>query len=287
VNPILTTTVAEIRRQIASARRGGASIGFVPTMGALHAGHGALMERARRECDYVAASIFVNPIQFDRVEDYQAYLIDLPRDVEFCGNRGVDVVFAPTPETMYPGEQRTFVDVVGLSETLCGAFRPGHFRGVATVVAKLFNIVAPDRAYFGEKDAQQLAIIQHMVADLNLPIEIVPVPIVREPDGLALSSRNRRLSPDERREAPALFQALQQAAERVSQGCECSADVRRSAFERLADAPGIRVEYLEVVDPETMLPVDRIAGPVRIAAAVWLGKTRLIDNIFCLFPAAT
>ena len=237
------------------------------------------MERARKDCDYVAVSIFVNPIQFDRPDDYNAYMIDLPRDLAFCGERGVDLVFAPRPEEMYPREQRRFVDVAGLSEHLCGAFRPGHFRGVATVVSKLFNIVQPDRAYFGEKDAQQLSIIQRMVADLNFPIEIVPVPIVRESDGLALSSRNRRLTADERRIAPALFQALKRAAACVADGCESVAEVRRSAFERLAETPELRVEYLEVVDPQSMLPVEEIIAPVRIAAAVWLGDTRLIDNV--------
>jgi pantoate--beta-alanine ligase len=284
VDPIVLSTIAEVRREIAQARAAGKSIGFVPTMGALHEGHGALMDRARRQCDYVAVSIFVNPIQFDRRDDYEAYRIDLSCDTAFCAGRGVDMVFAPPPTEMYPSEPLAYVDVARLSEHLCGAFRPGHFRGVATVVAKLFNIVAPDKAYFGEKDAQQLAIIERMVADLNFPIEIVPVPIVREADGLALSSRNRRLGPADRAVAPALFQALQRAAARVAEGCGSAAEVRNAAFQRFAETPQMRVEYFEVVDPATMSPVERISGPVRIAAAVWLGGTRLIDNVYCAPP---
>ena len=186
-------SIAEARAQIAAARREGRDIGLVPTMGALHAGHGALIEQARRESGFVAVSIFVNPIQFDRPEDYQGYSINLDADLQFCADRGADLVFAPSPPEMYPVPVQTAVEAGGLSEHLCGKFRPGHFRGVATVVAKLFHIVTPDRAYFGEKDAQQLAIIERMVADLNFPIEIIPVPTVREADGLAISSRNARL----------------------------------------------------------------------------------------------
>src|SRR5581483_4148824 len=183
---ICATTIAQIRERVAAARHEGRIVGLVPTMGALHAGHGALMDRARKDSGLVVVSIFVNPIQFDRPEDYQAYTINLDADLEFCAARGVDAVFAPAPTEMYPEPIVTAVEVAGLSEHLCGKFRLGHFRGVATVVTKLFHIVAPDRAYFGEKDAQQLAIIERMVADLNFPIKIVPVLTVREPDGLAL-----------------------------------------------------------------------------------------------------
>jgi len=249
-------------------------------MGALHAGHGALIDRARAECGFVAVSVFVNPTQFDRKDDYDRYPRTIEADLDFCGARGVDVVFAPEPVEMYPEPQRTYIEVAEVSERLCGEFRPGHFRGVATVVAKLFNIVAPDVAYFGEKDAQQLAVIQTMVRDLNMTVEIRPVPTVREADGLALSSRNQRLSAEERRVAPVLYKGLQAAAERVRAGGN-SAEARCAALDLIAREPLVRVEYLEVVDPRSMLPVERPAGPVRIAVAAWLGTTRLIDNVYC------
>jgi pantoate--beta-alanine ligase len=200
--PELIGAIPCLRARLKGIRATGRIIGLTPTMGALHAGHGALIERARTESDVVVVSIFVNPIQFDRPDDYAAYRIDLPGDLEYCGKLGADVVFAPAPGEMYPEPPSTFVEVSGVSEHLCGAFRPGHFRGVATVVAKLFHIVEPHRAYFGEKDAQQLAVIRRMAADLNIPVEIVPVATVREPDGLAMSSRNRRLTPAERQAAP-------------------------------------------------------------------------------------
>jgi pantoate--beta-alanine ligase len=283
----MIAAIAELRRVLAEARKQGRSIALVPTMGALHAGHGALMERARREADCVVASIFVNPIQFDRPEDYAAYRIDLDRDLEFCAARGVDLVFAPRPEEMYRAGASTFVEVGGVTDHLEGKFRPGHFRGVATVVAKLFHIVQPDKAYFGEKDAQQLAVIGRMVVDLDIPVEIVPVATVREPDGLALSSRNRRLSEEERRAAPALYHALQIAGECVASGCTSAAAVREAALERLRAEPLFRVEYLEVADPATMTPLADVTGPVRILAAAWLGKTRLIDNVPAVRQSST
>jgi pantoate--beta-alanine ligase len=221
----------------------------------------------------------VNPTQFDRPDDYAAYPINLEHDLDFCAAHHADAVFAPPVEEMYPTPLKTFVEVSGVSEHLCGKFRPGHFRGVATVVTKLLNIVAPDRAYFGEKDAQQLAVIQRLAADLNIPVEIVPVATVREKDGLALSSRNQRLSPEERGAAPALFKALQLAQKRISGGCGCAAEAKQIAIETLKAAPQIRIEYVEVVDAATMEPVEQINGPVRIAAAIWLGNTRLIDNL--------
>ncbi|MGH9719404.1 MAG: pantoate--beta-alanine ligase [Bryobacteraceae bacterium] len=273
--------IPEARRRLAEVRENARTIGLVPTMGALHGGHGALIEHARRETDCVVVSIFVNPIQFDRPEDYEAYQVNLERDRDFCETRGVDIIFAPAPSAVYAPQHNTFVEVMRLPDHLCGKFRPGHFRGVATVVAKLLNIVAPDKAYFGEKDVQQLAIIQRMVADLNIPVEIVPVATVREPDGLASSSRNQRLSPEERRIAPALFEALDAARSRVAAGCVEVSEIRQAALLRLQKEPQIRVEYLEVVDPLTMAPVENVAGPVRIAAAVWLGATRLIDNVYC------
>ena len=278
-------TIAGMRLHLAGVRQAGARvIGLVPTMGALHPGHGALMDRARAECDYVVASIFVNPIQFDRPEDYAAYAVDLSSDLEFCAARGVDAVFAPAAAEMYPEPAQTLVEVTGVSEPLEGKFRPGHFRGVATVVAKLLHIVSADKAYFGEKDAQQLAVISRMVRDLNFPVEIVPVATVREPDGLAWSSRNRRLDAEERRVAPALYQALQMAAQRLERGSRSAAEIRQAALDRLAAEPLIRVEYVEVADPASMAPLDAVSGPVRIAAAIWLGKTRLIDNLDCMPP---
>jgi pantoate--beta-alanine ligase len=269
---------AELRSQLAQLRDGGQVIGLVPTMGALHAGHAALIERARADCNAVVVSIFVNPIQFDRRDDYDAYTIDLAKDVEFCAALGADFVFAPSAPEMYPEPASTFVEVAGVSAHLCGKFRPGHFRGVATVVAKLFNIIAPHKAYFGEKDAQQLAVIERMVADLNMPIEIVSVLTVREPDGLAVSSRNSRLTGEERQAAAALYQALKIGEDCIRKGWTSAAQVRSAALAHLQQPPW-RVEYLEVVDASSMTPVAQVAGPVRIAAAAWLGAVRLIDNV--------
>jgi pantoate--beta-alanine ligase len=285
MTPELIHTIAELREKLSAVRRRGAVIGVVPTMGGLHAGHGRLMERARQESDYVVVTIFVNPIQFNQKDDYDRYPRTLATDLEFCAARGVDLVFAPPVEEMYPGPQRAFVDVTTLTDHLCGAFRPGHFRGVATVVMKLLNIVQPDRAYFGEKDAQQLAVIRRMVSDLNLPVIIVGVPTVREADGLAISSRNQRLSPEERRIATALYRALKIAEDLIFDGRIDVAEIKQEALRMLQAEPGIRVEYLEIVEPEEMQPVTRIEGPVRIAGAVWVGSTRLIDNVLCT-PAA-
>jgi pantoate--beta-alanine ligase len=282
----LLRTIPEVRHSLAEVRRRGCTVGFVPTMGALHAAHGALIRRAREESDAVVVSIFVNPIQFDRGEDYDRYPRTLPTDVEFCTALGVDVVFAPDASEMYAEPQLTFVEVSSLSERLCGEFRPGHFRGVATVVSKLFNVVQPDKAYFGEKDAQQLAIVRKMVADLNVPVTIVAVATVREPDGLAMSSRNRRLDAEQRRIAPTLYQALQTAAQRIASGATSPEEVRGAALAVLRSQPGIGVEYLEIVDPERMQPVERIVGPVCVAGAVWIGSTRLIDNLLGRPPAA-
>jgi len=275
----LLHSIAEIRNRLLLPRLRDRTIGLVPTMGALHGGHAALLDRARAECAVVVVSIFVNPMQFDRPDDFDAYTIDLAKDVAFCAGLGADLVFAPSTQEMYPEEPSTFVEVEGISEHLCGMFRPGHFRGVATVVAKLLNIVGPGKAYFGEKDAQQLAVVRRMVADLNMPTEIVPVPTVREPDGLALSSRNQRLTAEERKVAPLLYKALQLAAGYIRDGCKSAAEVRDLAIAYLQARPEFRVEYLEVVDAESMTPVEQIAGPVRIAAAAWLGAVRLIDNV--------
>ena len=272
-------SIEEIRRIVSGVRRAGRSSGLVPTMGALHAGHGRLIEIARRESDFVVVSVFVNPTQFDRAEDYSRYPRTLASDVEFCAALGVDAVFAPAVEEMYPRPQRTLVEVQGVSEHLCGRFRPGHFRGVATVVLKLLNIIQPDRAYFGEKDAQQLAVIRRMAADLNVSSAIVDVPTVRDADGLALSSRNGRLSAGERLVAPVLNRALQAAEAFIIAGMTSAEEVRSAALRVFEQHPEVRVEYLEIVDPDEMQPVEQIIGPVRIAGAVWIGKTRLIDNV--------
>jgi pantoate--beta-alanine ligase len=282
----IAPSIGELRELLAEVRRDGKTIGLVPTMGALHAGHARLIEHARRECHYVTVSLFVNPTQFNQQEDYQRYPRDFARDQELCEGPGVDCIFAPSVEEMYPRPLRTSVDVAVVSEGLCGAFRPGHFRGVATVVAKLFDIVQPDYAYFGEKDAQQLAVIRRMVADLNLPVVIRPVPTVREPDGLALSSRNQLLNAEERRIAIVLYQALQAAANVIAGGESDAAAVKRQAQALFNRQPLVRLEYFEIVDPEEMQPVERITGPVRIAGAIWVGSTRLIDNVLATPPNA-
>jgi pantoate--beta-alanine ligase len=275
----LVHTIAGVREAAARFRGAAKAIGLVPTMGALHAGHGRLIETARAECGAVVVSVFVNPIQFDRQDDYERYPRTLASDAGFAEARGADLVFAPEIAEMYPCRERAFVEVEALTGHLCGKFRPGHFRGVATVVTKLLNIVQPDRAYFGEKDAQQLAVIRRMVADLNLPVEIVGVPTVREADGLALSSRNQRLSAAERAVAPVLYQALRAAEAVIARGEGDPERAKSAALEVLGAEPRIRVEYFEIVDAGELQPVAEIVGPVLIAAAVWLGGTRLIDNV--------
>jgi pantoate--beta-alanine ligase len=269
----------KLRERLDAVRRGNRSIGFVPTMGALHAGHARLLEIARRENDFVVTSIFVNPLQFDRKEDLDAYPQRLEEDLRVCTGCGVDLVFAPAVREMYPREQLTFVEVPALGEHLCGRYRPGHFRGAATVVLKLFNMVQPERAYFGEKDAQQLAIIRRMVQDLNVPVTVVPVATVREPDGLALSSRNKNLTAAQREIAPVLSRALRAAAGLIENGERSVAAIRERVLPLFAAYPDVRVEYLEVSDPGTLAPIERIDGSVLIAGAIFLGSTRLIDNI--------
>ncbi len=272
-------TIANLRRRVHEVRQSGSSIAVVPTMGALHMGHGSLIERARAECDFVVVTVFVNPTQFNDPADYSKYPRTLAADVSFCASRGTDVVFAPTQEEMYPRGQQTLVEVGEVAEFMEGRFRPGHFRGVATVVAKLLNIVAPDKAYFGEKDAQQVAVVRRMVEDLNFPIEIVTVSTVRESDGLALSSRNARLNSQERRDAIALYQALSAAVKRIEEGERRVAHVKQRAAEVFACYPGVRAEYFEVADPARFKPMEHIEGPVRLAGAIWVGEVRLIDNV--------
>ncbi|PYS51660.1 MAG: pantoate--beta-alanine ligase [Acidobacteria bacterium] len=272
-------TVKEIREALEPRRKPGKAIALVPTMGALHIGHEKLIEMARTECELSVVSIFVNPLQFGPNEDYERYPRTFPDDIEICRRHGVDFVFAPAAGEMYPLPQLTFAEVTRLSNHLCGSFRPGHFRAVATVVLKLFNIVQPQRAYFGEKDMQQLAVVRRMTADLNLPITIVPVPTVREADGLAVSSRNRYLDPGQRKVAPLLYRALKEGEKRIRSGEKDAAKIRADALRVLDETPLVRVDYLEVVDPDEIQPVRIVTPPVRIAGAVWVGTTRLIDNV--------
>ena len=275
----LVDSIAKLRDHLTEVRRPGALVGLVPTMGALHRGHTRLMEQARRECQTVTVSIFVNPLQFDRDDDLRRYPRTLDADRELCRVAGVDLIFAPTVESMYPTLPECTVEVGRLGDHLCGRFRPGHFRGVATVVMKLFQIVQPDRAYFGEKDAQQLAIVRRMVADFNLPVHVVGVPTVREPDGLAVSSRNRQLAPAERQSATALYRALSEAERQISSRVTDAAAVKAAASAEIPHGPSLRLEYLEIVDPDDMQPVEQVQGPVRVVGALWVGSTRLIDNI--------
>ena len=277
--PPIVSAVSAIRENLDRARRDGKRIGLVPTMGALHAGHVSLIERARVESEFIVVSIFVNPLQFGPSEDYQRYPRPLEKDAALCAESGVDVIFAPETGDMYASPQVTFVEVTRITDHLCGAFRPGHFRGVATVVLKLFNIVQPEFAFFGEKDYQQLCVIHRMVDDFNLPLTIVPVPTYRESDGLALSSRNVYLSPAERAAAPALYRALTLAREAIVSGESNVAKIKAAAMSILAAEPLIRVQYFEIVDASEVQPVATVAGPVRIAAAIFIGKTRLIDNV--------
>jgi pantoate--beta-alanine ligase len=271
--------VAEVRRAVADARRRGLSVGLVPTMGALHEGHASLLRAARTETGFVVVSVFVNPTQFGPSEDFSRYPRPLEKDLEVCAREGVDLAFVPEAAAVYPPGFRTFVEIHGLQDVLCGASRPGHFRGVATVVLKLFNIVQPDVAYFGQKDAQQARIVGQMVRDLDVPVEVRVCPIVRAPDGLALSSRNEYLDAEQRRHATVLYRALTEARARVEAGERDAAGVRRALEERLASAPGAVVDYAVVADYDTLQPLDRLHGQVLIAVAVRFGGTRLIDNV--------
>lgn len=269
-------TISSLRAALA----GKPGIGLVPTMGALHAGHARLIERARERSGTVVVSIFVNPIQFDRSEDYARYGRSLGADAEICARAGADFIFAPSVAEMYPEPNLTAIEVSSITDHFCGAMRPGHFRGVTTVVAKLFNIAMPQLAFFGEKDAQQLAAVARMVRDLNFPLEIVPVETVREPDGLAMSSRNARLDAGERQRAVCLYEALSEVRTRIARGEREANAILQDARVYLERAE-VRVEYFGLADPSTLLPVTAITRPVRALGAIWLGETRLIDNVFC------
>jgi len=277
----IVETIAGLRARVA-ARRSAGLVGLVPTMGALHEGHASLIRQARAECSSVVVSIFVNPIQFDRPEDLERYPRSLAVDAALCASLGVDLVFAPTVAEMYPVSLECRVEVGRLADHLCGRFRPGHFSGVATVVLKLFEIVQQDRAYFGEKDAQQLAVVRRLVSDFNVATTIVGVPTVRESDGLALSSRNQRLDPDERQLASALYHALQRVKSAIAAGVSNVSELKQLAATQIPPDPRLRLEYFEIVDPVDFQPVDAVTGPVVAAGALWVGTTRLIDNMRCV-----
>ncbi len=275
---IIVHTIDEVRQAVQAARKAGGRIGLVPTMGALHAGHGSLIEQSVAECDFTVVSIFVNPTQFGPTEDLDKYPRTLDADAAYCEQLGSDLIFAPSADEMYPAEQWTWVMTENITEGLCGANRPGHFRGVTTVCTKLFNIVQADIAYFGQKDAQQAAVIRRMVTDLNMPLEICVCPIVREDDGLAMSSRNRYLSADERKRALCLSQALTHCKEQVVAGKTESAALIAEMM-AILEQQSAEIDYVSIVDPDTLEPVEQIAGPVLALVAVTIGKTRLIDNL--------
>ncbi|MFO0798843.1 MAG: pantoate--beta-alanine ligase [Gemmataceae bacterium] len=274
----VVTTIAEVRAAVVAARRRGNEIGFVPTMGALHEGHAALVRAARAAGGFVVVSVFVNPTQFGPSEDFAKYPRTLDADRTLCHDAGADLVFAPAAAEMYPSRSVTFVEVAELDRELCGPRRPGHFRGVCTVVLKLFNVVLPDRAYFGAKDYQQARVVTQMVRDLNVPVAVVVEPTVREADGLAMSSRNRYLSTAERGAAPGIYRALLAVRDRAA--VERDVAVLEAGLRaQLAAIPGSRVDYAQVVDAETLQPIPRFERPVVAAVAVFLGTTRLIDNV--------
>jgi len=272
-------TIAEMRAASRATRQEGRRLGFVPTMGALHAGHISLVRAARQQCDSVAVSIFVNPTQFGPKEDFSKYPRTFERDRELLEAEGVAILFAPSTEEMYPPGATTFVIVEGLSEKLCGRSRPGHFRGVATVVAKLFNIVEPDLAFFGQKDSAQAVIIRRMVRDLAFDVEIVVCPIVREPDGLALSSRNAYLDPRQRKQATVLYRSLMRVEALADRGESDSARLITAALEVFKEEPEVRLDYFEIVDRETLDSVADVSQGALVAVAAFVGSTRLIDNI--------
>jgi len=294
-------TIESVRRLVKAARKAGKKIGFVPTMGALHIGHISLIEAAKKNCDFVVVSIFVNPTQFGPNEDFTKYPRPIEADLNICRKAGVDVIFAPTPQVMYPQENLTceiescravsscieagyltgltWVNVEKISEPLCGKFRPGHFRGVATVCAKLFNIVLPDVAYFGQKDAQQAIVIKRMVADLNMPLKIVVCPTVREKTGLAMSSRNQYLTPQQKKDAAYIYKSLQKCRQMIKQGGRDTKKIIAEMRKVLKQIPSVEIQYVSIVDAETLQNIDKVADKILVAVAVKVGSTRLIDNI--------
>lgn len=283
---ITVSGLDEMRHRADEVRRGGGTVGLVPTMGSLHEGHRSLMRAARAQHDLVIVSLFVNPTQFGPGEDLDAYPRDLAHDAAVATAEGVDVLFAPTATAMYPATPRTSVHVEGLTTGLCGASRPTHFDGVALVVTKLFSIVGPCSAYFGRKDAQQLAVIRQLVEDLNLPVDVVGCPLVREADGVALSSRNAYLDEDGRRAARVLSRSLRAAAHAVETGQRDPATLRDAVAHAVAAEPGVTLDYAELVDGRTMEPARVVDGPLLLAVAAFVGATRLIDNLSLTVTAA-
>jgi pantoate--beta-alanine ligase len=282
---ITLTTIDDVRAACDAARTAGHRVGFVPTMGFFHEGHRSLMRAARADNHFVVVSLFVNPTQFAPSEDLAAYPRDPEGDHAAAEAEGVDVLFTPGVDEMYPEGARTTVHVAGLTDRLCGASRPGHFDGVTTVVAKLFSIVGPCRAYFGRKDAQQLAVIRRMTVDLDLPVDVVGCPLVREADGLALSSRNAYLDGEARRAAPVLAGALFAASEAVVAGERDAAVVRQLIVDIVAHVPDVPLDYVEIVDAETLEPIKQLTADTLVALAAFVGKARLIDNVTISFPA--
>jgi pantoate--beta-alanine ligase len=275
----IARTIADVREQCRAFHADGNTIGFVPTMGALHEGHLSLLRASRQRCGHTVASIFVNPTQFAPTEDLDKYPRPFEADCALLEAEHVDLLFAPTAEEMYPAGATTFVTVEELSSRLDGLSRPGHFRGVATVVAKLFHIVQPDFAFFGQKDAAQVAVLGRMVRDLNFPLELVVCPTVREPDGLAMSSRNRYLSPSERKSSLALSRALNAMQSLAQQGEHRSDRLLAEGLRVLEAEPGMKIDYLSVVNPDTLEPVENVAAGALLAVAAFVGTTRLIDNV--------
>lgn len=275
----IISTISDLRRELAAFRSRGERIGLVPTMGALHEGHLTLVRRSLAQTDRTVVSIFVNPKQFGPGEDFARYPRNLKADSELLSAAGADIVFAPEVDEMYPAGFSLSVTVAGVSNGMEGARRPGHFTGVATVVTRLFCLVLPDAAFFGEKDGQQLAVIQRLATDLGLPLTIVPVPTVREADGLALSSRNLYLSPGEREKAPHLYRSLLTGAELFAKGCREASEILAAVRASLENEPSFRLDALDLVDLETMEPLTLLDRPAMLAVAAFLGKTRLIDNV--------
>ena len=274
----VVSTVKEVRDIVAEWRKEGKTVGFVPTMGYLHEGHGSLISKAVEQNDKAVVSIFVNPMQFGPTEDLESYPRDLEKDSKFCESLGADLIFHPEPEEMYHEGFSSFVDMTVLTEELCGLSRPVHFRGVCTVVSKLFNIVQPDRAYFGQKDAQQLAVIKHMVDDLNMNVEVIGCPIIREEDGLAKSSRNTYLNAEERQAALVLNRSLKAGKALVDAGETRACVIKSAITAEIEKEPLAKIDYVDVVDFDTITPVEKLEGSILVAIAVYIGKTRLIDN---------
>lgn len=274
----IVSTINEVRKQVKEWRNQGLTVGLVPTMGYLHEGHKSLIDAAVKENDKVVVSVFVNPTQFAPGEDLETYPRDLDRDAALCEQAGAALIFHPESSEMYHKEYSTYIDMRTLTQGLCGKTRPTHFSGVCTVVSKLFHIVQPDRAYFGQKDAQQLAVIKHMVEDLNFDIKIVGCPIIREEDGLAKSSRNTYLNKEERKQAVILSKALLKGKEQIENGERKSSEIKKGITQTIETMPLAKIDYVEVVDFQTLESIEEIKGEILVAVAVYIGKTRLIDN---------